>query len=78
MKIAIHGKMCSGKTTTSNLIIDYLKNNKNIILKKIAFADKVYEIAYDLFSMKDKDRKLLQAIGTKCGKLTKTFGLNTF
>ena len=31
MRIAILGKMCSGKTTTSNFIIDYLKNNENII-----------------------------------------------
>jgi dephospho-CoA kinase len=64
MKIALHGKMCCGKTTTSNFIINYYKN-KGIILKKVAFADKVYELAYDLFNMKDKDRKLLQSIGTK-------------
>ena len=64
MKIAIHGKMCSGKTTISNCIINYYKK-KGLILKKISFADKVYEIAYDLFNMKYKDRKLLQSIGTK-------------
>ena len=65
MKLAIHGKMCSGKTTKSNFIINYLSQKKNIKLKKIAFADKVYNIAYDLFGMEEKDRALLQAIGTK-------------
>ena len=65
MRIAILGKMCSGKTTTSNFIIDYLKNNENIIIKKVSFATKVYDIAYDLFDMKIKNRELLQSIGTK-------------
>jgi len=65
MKLAIHGKMCSGKTTLSNFIINYLIHHKNITLKKVAFADKVYNIAYDLFNMKTKSRELLQAIGTK-------------
>ena len=55
MKIAILGKMCSGKTTISNFIIDYLKNYENINLKKVSFATKVYDIAYDLFDMKNKD-----------------------
>ena len=75
MKIAIHGKMCSGKTTTSNFIIDYYKN-KGIILKKVAFADKVYELAYDLFNMKDKDRKLLQSIGTKMREIDNDVWIN--
>lgn len=64
MKIAIHGKMCSGKTFISNHLINYYLL-KNIELKKVSFADKVYDIAYDLFKMKNKDRKLLQQIGTK-------------
>ena len=65
MKIAILGKMCSGKTTTSNFIIDYLRNYENINLKKVSFATKVYDIAYDLFGMENKNRELLQSIGTK-------------
>ena len=59
-KIAITGKMCSGKTTIANYLIE---KNKNFV--KISFADKVKEIAKDLFDMKDKNRHLLQSIGTK-------------
>lgn len=71
MKIAILGKMCSGKTTISNFIIDYLKNYENINLKKVSFATKVYDIAYDLFDMKNKNRELLQSIGTKMREIDK-------
>ena len=60
LKIAFIGKICSGKTTASNYIINkYFPN-----MKKLAFADKLKEIAVDLFDMKEKDRKLLQQIGT--------------
>ena len=59
-KIAITGKMCSGKTTIANYLIE--KNNQFV---KISFADKVKEIATDLFNMKEKNRYLLQSIGTK-------------
>ena len=59
-KIAITGKMCSGKTTIANYLI--AKNNQFV---KISFADKVKEIATDLFNMKEKNRYLLQSIGTK-------------
>ncbi len=65
MKIAIFGKMASGKSTLSKYIQYYLANNYDINLKKVSFADKIYEIAYDLFGMKEKDRKLLQDIGQK-------------
>ena len=59
-KIAITGKMCSGKTTIATYLI--AKNNQFV---KISFADKVKEIATDLFNMKEKNRYLLQSIGTK-------------
>ncbi len=65
MKIAIFGKMASGKSTLSKFLQYYLANNYDINLKKISFADKIYDIAYDLFDMQIKDRKLLQDIGQK-------------
>ena len=62
MKIAITGKMCSGKTTIANFI--YSLNHEYKIL---SFGQKVKEIAYDLFKMDPsiKDRTLLTSIGTK-------------
>lgn len=65
IKIAIVGKMCSGKSYLSDFIVEYYYTKKNLNIKKVAFADKVYELARDLFNMKEKDRKLLQSIGTK-------------
>ena len=49
--IGILGKMCSGKTTLSQEII---RQDPNFI--KIAFADKVKQIATELFKMETKDR----------------------
>ena len=71
IKIAIVGVMCSGKSTLANKIIEYYKNNNNIIIQKKAFADKVYDIAYNLFNMKNKNRILLQQIGTKMREINK-------
>lgn len=59
MKIAIAGNVCSGKTTLVNQLISYYPH----YIKK-SFADKIKEIAKELFNMKQKDRKLLQQIGT--------------
>ncbi len=66
IKLAIMGKMCSGKTTLSNHIKSFLLKKYNIELRSHTFAGKVYELAYDLFDMntEKKDRKLLQTIGT--------------
>jgi hypothetical protein len=54
--------MCSGKSTLSKLI-----GNKfpHIYFKVNSFANKIYEVAYDLFNMKEKDRELLQNIGSR-------------
>ncbi len=65
MKIAIFGKMCSGKSTLFKFIQFYLESTYQMKLKKVSFAEKIYEIAYDLFKMKEKDRRLLQDIGQK-------------
>ena len=60
MKIAIHGKMCYGKTTLANIIRDFDND-----FKILSFGQKVKDIAKDLFNMKYKDRTLLTNIGTK-------------
>ena len=57
MKIGLIGKMCSGKSYVSKILA------RRCALKQFAFADKVKEIAKDLFNMNHKDRKLLQQIG---------------
>ena len=58
MKIAILGKICSGKTTIANMIIDINSN-----YKRYSFGQKVKDVAVDLFNMKGKDRSLLVKIG---------------
>ena len=59
MKIAICGKMASGKTTLADWFVD------NHDFLKISLAAKVKEIGVNLFGMKQKDRRLLQQIGMK-------------
>ena len=54
LKIAITGKMGSGKTTLCQYII-----NQYPQFKKYSFATKVKELAFELFNMKQKDRELL-------------------
>lgn len=59
MKIAITGKICSGKSTLAN-IIKYRLN-----LEKYSFADNVKKYAKELFDMSYKDRKLIQDFAEK-------------
>lgn len=60
MKIAVHGPMCSGKTTVSKIIQEYDKQ-----YKVYSFGKKVKDIANDLFQMQHKDRSLLINIASK-------------
>ena len=60
MKIAIIGKMCSGKTTIANLIID-----KDKSYKRLSFGQKVKDLAVELFNMEGKDRSLLINLANK-------------
>ena len=60
MKIAISGKMCSGKSTIANLI-----HTLDPRYKKYSFANKIKELAVELFDMENKDRDLLISIGSK-------------
>jgi len=60
MKIAITGKMCSGKSTLAQIIKE---TNSNYVI--YSFGQKVKDVAKDLFNMKEKDRSLLTSIGSK-------------
>lgn len=62
MKIAITGKMCSGKSTLANYICS-LDQRYQIY----SFGKKVKDVAQDVFKMDPmkKDRTLLTSIGTK-------------
>ena len=71
MKIAIIGKLCSGKTTLTNKLLEL-----NPDLKALQFAFYVKKIAYELFNMKTKDRKLLQSIGESMRKINNDVFLN--
>lgn len=59
MKIAICGKMASGKTTLADWFVEHHD------FQKISLAAKVKSIGKDLFGMVHKDRRLLQKIGMK-------------
>jgi len=60
MKIAITGKMCSGKSTVAQIL-----SEEDERFKILSFGRKVKEVAQDLFDMRDKNRTLLVTIGTK-------------
>ena len=56
------GKAGAGKTYSAN----YLKEKYYYVQSKFAYP--VYNLAYNYFDMKGKDRKLLQFIGTDVGR----------
>lgn len=58
MRIAISGKMCSGKTTLAEQL---MANEPRFI--RLSFADPIYDHAREYFGMQDKDRALLIHIG---------------
>lgn len=60
MKIAITGKMCSGKSTIANMI-----KQLNSDYEIYSYAGKIKDIAIELFDMKEKDRTLLINIANK-------------
>ena len=60
MKFAIHGPMCSGKTTISDIIKKHDSDYKTY-----SFGGKVKDIARDLFKMEGKDRSLLINVASK-------------
>lgn len=78
MKIAISGKIASGKTSLANEII--LNSDKKIGL--FSFASPIKKIAYECFCMSTdpnlKDRKLLQNIGQKLREIDQDVWVNAF
>jgi len=59
MKIAICGKMCSGKTTLANTIMRIDPR-----YKRYSFGQKIKDLATELFNMEEKDRTLLTTLAT--------------
>jgi len=64
MKIAIHGPMCSGKTTIATMI-----TRLDPRYQRFSFGQKIKDIAVELFHMKQKDRHLLITIGSSMKEL---------
>lgn len=58
MLVAFSGKFCSGKSTASAKIVE--KIEKAVVL---SFAEPIYNLAYEYWGMKEKDRDLLIFIG---------------
>ena len=71
MKIAITGKMCSGKSSIANLLVE--GDNRFQIY---SFGQKVKDVAKDLFDMQEKDRTLLTSIGTKMREINPDVWVN--
>ena len=72
-KIAISGKMVSGKTTLLNAI-----TAQNPDLVRVSLADPVKEVAYRYFKMgeSEKDRSLLQKIGQRFRSIKPTIWID--
>lgn len=60
MKVAICGKMCSGKSHLAKLIV-----NKYPEYKILSYGQKVKDIASEMFGMTTKDRSLLIQVASK-------------
>lgn len=71
MIIGVGGNFCSGKTTAAIYYTEVLKRSKII-----NFADKIKDIAKDVFGMTIKDRRLLQAIGEKMREIDPDVWIN--
>ena len=73
MKIAITGKMCSGKTTLCNYLCE-LEPRFEIF----SFGKKVKQVASDLFQMDPfcKDRPLLTSLGQKMREIDSEVWIN--
>ncbi len=70
--IIFTGKMASGKTYFSNLLISKIKEkDPDAVIYKVSIAQKIKDIATDVFGMKEKDRRLLQQLGSKLRDIDK-------
>lgn len=75
MKIALSGKMCSGKSTTAEFIKNYFNNYYQIF----NFAGRLKELATELFGFdpNNKDRKLLQDFGEAIRNINSNAWINS-
>ena len=71
MKIAICGKMCSGKSTLANHIMRTFPG-----YQQYSFSKKVKELCVDLFNMKYKDRDLLINFANKMREIDPNVWIN--
>ena len=73
MRIAVTGKMCSGKTTLCNYLCELEPR-----FRIFSFGKKVKDVASDLFQMDPqiKDRTLLTSIGQKMREIDKDVWVN--
>ena len=69
-RIAICGKICSGKSYIST----YLEQNYNF--KKYSFGDAVKKYCKEIFGMVNKDRKLLQLFSKKMKEINNDVWIN--
>lgn len=68
--VILTGKQRSGKDTTADLLVEHFG------FHKVSLADKVKEIAKDLFNMNEKDRGLLIKIGSAMRAIDEDVWLN--
>ena len=66
MKIAIIGKMCSGKSTIAQIIMDHDSSYKTF-----SFGGAVKKYAKEIFNMQGKDRSLLINFANKMREIDK-------
>jgi dephospho-CoA kinase len=69
-KIIINGRGGSGKDTVADYLIE------SYGFEKIAFADRIYDVARDYFGMTYKNRDLLQKIGQKFREIRPTIWID--
>ena len=71
MKVAICGKMCSGKSSLANHIMRTFPG-----YQKYSFAQRVKELCSELFGMKGKDRPLLIQFSNKMREIDENVWIN--
>ena len=69
-RIALIGKICSGKTFVANYLVDKYK------FSKYSFAHPLKKIAKEYYNMKDKDRILLQDLALKMKEIDENVFVN--
>ena len=74
MKIAICGKMASGKTTIAEHLRHIIGHNGGFRI--VSMAGEVKRVGRELFGMEEKDRPLLQQIGMKMREIRESVWLD--